>query len=115
MGEENLSLNDFVVLYRTNAQSRAIEEAFLERRFPIGWSAECVFMNGARSKIFWPICGLLTIRPTKSVLERIINLPARGSETLLWGNGSDFHGENNLDFVASAKKARDIPGLNEAK
>ena len=32
--EENLSFNDFVVLYRTNAQSRALEEAFLEAALP---------------------------------------------------------------------------------
>ena len=33
-GEEKLSLNDFVVLCRTNAQSRAIEEAFIEAAVP---------------------------------------------------------------------------------
>lgn len=34
VSKRNLKLNDFVALYRTNAQSRAIEEAFLRVGFP---------------------------------------------------------------------------------
>ena len=31
---QGFKLKDFTVLYRTNAQSRAIEEAFLKNNFP---------------------------------------------------------------------------------
>ncbi|MBI4118984.1 MAG: UvrD-helicase domain-containing protein [Parcubacteria group bacterium] len=77
-------LNDFVVLYRTNAQSRAIEEAILQE----GWSYRMV---GAvkfyeRREIKDVICYLRFIQNEKDVigLKRIINTPPRGLGKSAW-------------------------------
>ena len=89
-------LNDFVVLYRTNAQSRAIEEAILRE----GWSYRLV---GAvkfyeRREIKDIICYLRFIQNEKDVigLKRIINTPPRGlgksawDKIVLYGWGGDL-------------------------
>ena len=89
-------LNDFVVLYRTNAQSRAIEEAILRE----GWSYRLV---GAvkfyeRREIKDIICYLRFIQNEKDIigLKRIINTPPRGlgksawDKIVLYGWGGDL-------------------------
>ncbi|MBI2052317.1 MAG: UvrD-helicase domain-containing protein, partial [Candidatus Sungbacteria bacterium] len=77
-------LNDFVVLYRTNAQSRAIEEAILRE----GWNYRLV---GAvkfyeRREIKDVICYLRFIQNEKDImgLKRIINTPPRGLGRSAW-------------------------------
>lgn len=42
------SYNDFAVLYRTNAQSRAIEDRFVKKEYHINFSAEYAFMKDER-------------------------------------------------------------------
>ncbi len=46
----------FVVLYRTNAQSRTIEEIFLKRSIPYRIIGESNFINAKKSRIWWRIC-----------------------------------------------------------
>mgnify|MGYP001605517332 FL=1 len=79
-----IDLNDFVVLYRTNAQSRAIEEAMLQE----GWSYRMV---GAvkfyeRREIKDILCYLRFVQNEKDLisLKRIINTPPRGLGKSAW-------------------------------
>jgi len=69
---------DFVVLYRTNAQSRAIEEAFLKANFPYKIIGTVRFYERKEIKDILAYLKLL-INPHDWVsLERIINVPPRG-------------------------------------
>ena len=52
-----LSWGDMAVLYRTNAQSRAIEESLVRWGIPTSLWGDCASTTGVRSKIFWPIFG----------------------------------------------------------
>lgn len=113
--EESLSLNDFVVLYRTNAQSRAVEEAFLEAAVPYRVVGGVRFYERREIKDFLAYLRFISNPADEISLERIINLPPRGIGDITLGKWVRFSRENSLDFVASAKKARDIPGLNGAK
>lgn len=77
-------LNDFVVLYRTNAQSRALEEAVLQE----GWSYRLV---GAvkfyeRREIKDILSYLRFIQNEKDIisLKRILNTPPRGLGKSAW-------------------------------
>ena len=45
----SLTLRDFAILYRTNAQSRALEEALRNARSRIASSVRCASTTGARS------------------------------------------------------------------
>lgn len=76
--ENKRNYRDFAVLYRTNAQSRVLEEAFLMMRIPH------ILVGGQRfyeRKEIKDIIAYLRViaNPNDSVsLKRIINIPARG-------------------------------------
>ena len=68
----------FAVLYRTNAQSRAFEEAFSERRIPYRVYGSLSFYQRKEIKDFIAYMRLI-VNPNDDVaLRRIINVPARG-------------------------------------
>ena len=73
-----LKYKDFVVLYRTNAQSRAIEETFLKYGLPYKIVGGVKFY--ARKEIKDILAFLRLIANPKDLvsLERIINVPSRG-------------------------------------
>ena len=52
-----LSWGDMAVLYRTNAQSRAIEESLVRWGIPYIVVGGCASTTAAKSRICWPICG----------------------------------------------------------
>ena len=61
------------VLYRTNAQSRAIEESLV--RWDSHRCGDCASTTGVRSRICWPICA--ADQPDTVSLLRVI-VPKRG-------------------------------------
>jgi DNA helicase-2/ATP-dependent DNA helicase PcrA len=80
----NTPLNSFVVLYRTNAQSRIIEEALLNEGIPYRIVGGVRFYDRKEIK---DIIGYLRIilNPFDSIsLERVINTPSRGVGQKTW-------------------------------
>lgn len=77
-------LNDFVVLYRTNAQSRALEEAMLQEGWPYRMVGAVKFYE--RREIKDVLCYLRFIQNEKDIisLKRIINTPPRGLGKSAW-------------------------------
>lgn len=70
--------DDFAILYRTNAQSRVIEEQFLKFNVPYKLVGALRFYERKEIKDVLAYLRLI-INPTDQVaLERIINVPARG-------------------------------------
>jgi len=76
--EHRLSFKDFTVLYRTNAQSRAIEEAFLKYGFPYKVVGTLKFYERKEIKDLLAYLRLLQNSRDPISLERVINLPPRG-------------------------------------
>lgn len=75
--EGNLRLNDFVVLYRTNAQSRALEEAFLKYGIPYKVIGGIKFYQRREIKDILAYLKLIQ-NPNDSVSHRRIeNVPPR--------------------------------------
>jgi DNA helicase-2/ATP-dependent DNA helicase PcrA len=75
---EGLSFKDFTVLYRTNAQSRAIEESFLQCGFPYKVIGTFKFYERKEIKDLISYLRFLQNPLDLLSLERIINLPPRG-------------------------------------
>lgn len=71
-------LNDFAVLYRTNAQSRAIEEAFLQAGYPYKVVGSLKFYDRREIKDLLAYLRLIKNPQDLLSLERIINTPPRG-------------------------------------
>jgi len=77
ISQKKLDLKDFVVLYRTNAQSRAVEEAFLKAGFPYKIIGTVRFYERREIKDIFAYLKLI-INPYDSVsCQRIINVPPR--------------------------------------
>lgn len=71
-------LRDFTVLYRTHAQSRAIEEAFIANGFPYQIIGGIRFYERKEIKDILAYVRLLNNPADLVSLDRIFNVPARG-------------------------------------
>lgn len=79
MGRYNeLNYNDFVILYRTNAQSRSVEEVFLNYGVAYKIVGGVRFYERREIKDILAYLSLIQNPKNKVALERIINLPRRG-------------------------------------
>ena len=75
---EHLKNNDFVVLYRTNAQSRAIEDALRKREIAYKIYGGLSFYQRKEIKDIMAYLRLVINNKDEESLKRIINYPARG-------------------------------------
>jgi len=73
-----LSNNDFTVLYRTNAQSRAIEDALRKKDIKYRIYGGLSFYQRKEIKDTLAYLRLLVNRNDEEALKRVINYPARG-------------------------------------
>jgi DNA helicase-2/ATP-dependent DNA helicase PcrA len=69
---------DVAVLYRSNAQSRALEEAFLNARMPYRVYGGLRFFERAEIKDALAYLRLTASRADDTSFERVVNLPVRG-------------------------------------
>ncbi len=70
--------SDIAVLYRSNAQSRAFEEAFIAARIPYRVYGGLKFFERAEIKDALAYLRLLVNRDDDAAYERVVNLPTRG-------------------------------------
>jgi DNA helicase II / ATP-dependent DNA helicase PcrA len=113
--EEELNFNDFVILYRTNAQSRAIEEAFLEAAIPYRIVGGVRFYERREVKDFLAYLRFINNSSDEIGLERIINLPPRGIGNVTLGKWIRFARNNNYDLISASRKISRDDGLNQSK
>lgn len=72
------TLNDYVILYRTNAQSRIIEEVLLQNNIPYRLIGALRFYDRKEVKDVLSYLKLMLNPEDKVSLRRIINMPPRG-------------------------------------
>ena len=82
---EDFSRKECAVLYRSNAQSRVLEEVFLEAGVPYRIYGGQRFFERAEIKDGLAYLRLLVNRHDDAAFERVVNVPARGigAQTLL--------------------------------
>jgi len=76
--QHQLPSSDFVVLYRTNAQSRAIEDALRKRDIPYRIYGGLSFYQRKEIKDVTAYLRLILNPADEEALKRVINYPARG-------------------------------------
>lgn len=76
--QENVSLKDIAVFYRTNAQSRTIEDALRKEKFPYRVVAGIKFYDRREIKDMLSYMRVVVNKKDSLALTRIINTPARG-------------------------------------
>ncbi|WP_461206599.1 DNA helicase PcrA [Clostridium sp. DL1XJH146] len=76
--DENKSYKEFAILYRTNAQSRVLEEAFIKKNIPYRIIGGLKFYDRKEIKDIMSYLKLINNPLDDVSFRRIINLPKRG-------------------------------------
>lgn len=106
--------SDFAILYRTNAQSRSLEEKLIEKNIPYRIYGGINFY--ARREIKDILAYLKTIDNARDDLavKRILNVPKRGIGAASVAKVDDYAYENDITFYAALRQAKEVPGLQRA-
>jgi len=106
-------LKDFAVLYRTNAQSRSLEEAFRKNAIPYEIIGGTRFYERKEIKDVLAYLRLLA-NPTDEVsLLRVINYPVRGIGDVTIDHLQRFASQHALVLVDSLKRLDEILELTD--
>jgi DNA helicase-2/ATP-dependent DNA helicase PcrA len=97
-------LSDFVVLYRTNAQSRTIEEAMLRNSIPYRIIGGLKFYQRKEIKDIVAYLRLIVNFSNEASLERAINVPKREIGEVTLGKWMRVSKESNLDPITTGIK-----------
>ena len=106
--------NDFAILYRTNAQSRVLEEKFVARSIPYRIVGGVNFYQ--RREIKDILAYLKTIDNGRDdlALQRIINVPKRGIGATTLGKFMEYGQARDLSLFEALEFCDDIPRLGKA-
>jgi len=78
MGNQHYTFSDFAILYRTNAQSRILEEALRKRNIPYRIYGGLSFYQRKEIKDVISYLRLIINPDDEEALKRVINYPTRG-------------------------------------
>lgn len=111
---ESGAYNDYAVLYRTNAQSRSLEEKFIELGVPYRIYGAVNFY--ARKEIKDVLAYLKTIDNARDevAVRRVINVPKRGIGLTTLEKASVFAEDNDISLYAAVARGSEIPSLSKA-
>ena len=106
--------NEFAILYRTNAQSRVLEERFVTQSIPYKIVGGVNFYQ--RKEIKDILAYLKTIDNGRDDLavRRIINIPKRGIGATTLSRVADYGAQRGLNFYESLEMCDDIPMIGKA-
>jgi DNA helicase-2/ATP-dependent DNA helicase PcrA len=112
---QSTSYKNFAVLYRTNAQSRSIEEAFLRNDIPYRIIGGLKFYQRKEIKDMIAYLRLIQNGADYISLERVINEPKRGIGKATLGKWIAYAKKNGSDLVSVGIKLNEDCGLNKGK
>ncbi|MBI1961600.1 MAG: ATP-binding domain-containing protein, partial [Parcubacteria group bacterium] len=111
LGTKKLTWNNYVVLYRTNAQSRVLEEAMLRYGVPYRLVGGIRFYDRKEVKDTIAYLKFLLNPNDVLALERIINEPSRGIGNKTLGRVYTQARSEGRDIVACVLESEEIEGL----
>lgn len=112
--EKNAEYSDFAVLYRTNAQSRLLEEKCIYYSIPYRLVGGVNFYQ--RKEIKDILCYLKTIANGRDDLavQRVINVPKRGIGATSIGKVTIYASANGMSFYDALLRVRGVPTIGKA-
>lgn len=111
---DGYAYNDCVILYRTNAQSRAIEEKLLGHNIPYRIYGGINFYSRKEIKDILAYLKTIDNGMDEIAVRRILNVPKRGIGATSVGKIQAYADEQNIGFYEALKQAEDIPGLGRS-
>ena len=111
---EGKNYSDFAILYRTNAQSRVLEEKLVYEGIPYRVIGSINFY--ARKEIKDLLCYMKTVNNSADdiAIKRVINIPKRGIGQTTISRLTDYALENGISFYEALCQADHIPGCSRA-
>ncbi|HET9850043.1 MAG TPA: UvrD-helicase domain-containing protein [Candidatus Saccharimonadales bacterium] len=103
---------DFAILYRTNAQSRPLEEMFVRRGLPYRIIGGVRFYERKEIKDLLAYLRLIYQPDDTASFDRIINVPARGIGGKSLAVFESWRAQNNLSLSSALGQAQQCPGLS---
>lgn len=103
MRDEDYNYNDFAVLYRTNAQSRIIEEVFLKSNIPYKMIGSHRFYDRKEIKDIMAYLDLIANPEDSISFQRIVNEPKRGIGSSSLDKLRDFADEHDWSLLVAAE------------
>jgi len=114
MTQERASYGDFAVLYRTNAQSRLLEEQMIMSGIPYNVVGGINFYSRAEIKDILAYLKTIDNGSDEVALRRIINVPKRGIGATTVEKLADYAQMRDLSLYDAACMADDIMGLGKS-
>ena len=109
---KNLLKNkDFAILYRTNAQSRAIEDSLRKKSIPYRIYGGLSFYKRKEIKDVLAYLRLIINPKDEESLKRIINYPARGIGQSTLDKLIFYSNENNISIYESISDSNKIKNI----
>jgi DNA helicase-2/ATP-dependent DNA helicase PcrA len=105
------SYKDFAVLYRTNAQSRALEEVFVRYGVPYRIVGGVRFYDRKEIKDIMAYLRLIYQPEDRVSFGRIVNVPSRGIGTKSLENFYTWMDSSNLSLQTALDTIKDHPNL----
>lgn len=111
--KKKLSLNDFAVLYRTNAQSRAIEDIFRKERIPYIILGGIEFYKRKEVKDVVAYLRVISNQNDEESLLRIMNFPQRGIGSTTLKRMITFARKHELNLFETMARIFEVIDIKE--
>ncbi len=109
--KEGRPYKDFAVLYRTNAQSRVLEEELMKSRVPYKIVGGLKFYERKEIKDILAYLKVLANPADSVALRRIINVPKRGLGEASLEKVLAFAADRGITGLEALNRLQEIPGL----
>jgi DNA helicase II / ATP-dependent DNA helicase PcrA len=109
--QEGRGYGDLAVLYRTHAQSRALEEALRSRRIPYKIVGGISFFQRREVKDITEYLRLLSNPQADTAFERVVNVPTRGIGDTTIDRVRAHAREAGLPMLEAARSALNVPNV----
>jgi DNA helicase-2/ATP-dependent DNA helicase PcrA len=103
--------NEFAILYRTNAQSRTIEEAFLHYGVPYRIFGGQRFYDRKEIKDIIAYLRFIFQSADTVSFERIVNVPSRGIGLVSLQRFYEWRDEQNISLIEALGRVSEVPKL----
>ena len=109
--DEGTSLSNIAIFYRVNAQSRAIEEAFIRSKIPYQIVRGVEFYNRKEVRDVLAYLKVIVNPADKIALLRIINTPARGIGKTTIDKVQDYASRRNIGLYEAIRTVSQISSI----
>ena len=111
---QRLSICDCAVLYRTNAQARALEDAFLRARMPYQVVGGLRFYQRREIQDVLAYLRLISNPKDKTAFDRVVNYPRRGIGHTTLEHLTRWAMDQGITMLEAAGRAEEVPGIRTA-